>query len=217
MREKFRRHPVLYMAFSIVSAAFFWYLIFVRRPFNFWLMMASATLLLSGLALWYDGEMIRRDEFNRKNIVIGIVSGIVLYFVFMAGQGILLLLAELLPGLFSGSSDFISSVYANKKDLPAWAVGIILFFPIGFGEEIFWRGLIQKQLALQIHNGWALLLATFFYTAVHLPTQNPVLLLAAALCGLYWGGIYLKTGSMVPVIISHMVWDPLIFVIFPLM
>ena len=33
--------------------------------------------------------------------------------------------------------------------------------------------------------------------------------------GLFWGGMYLKTGSLVPVLISHMIWDPLIFVLVP--
>jgi membrane protease YdiL (CAAX protease family) len=31
-----------------------------------------------------------------------------------------------------------------------------------------------------------------------------------------WGGLYLWSGSIVPVLISHMIWDPLVFIILPL-
>lgn len=212
-----RGQPVVFLICCITVAASLWFMIFVRRPFNFWLMMASSTLLLSGLAFWFDGDILHREELTVKNFIIGILSALLLYLIFLVGQWLLINLAKLSPGVFSGSSGFISAVYVNKKALPLWIVGVLLFFPIGFGEEVFWRGLIQKQLGLRIKKSYALLLATFFYTLVHVPTQNPVLILAAAVCGLFWGGIYWKTGSMVPVLISHMIWDPMIFVLLPLM
>jgi membrane protease YdiL (CAAX protease family) len=54
------------------------------------------------------------------------------------------------------------------------------------------------------------------YAGIHLPTKNPVLILAALTCGVFWGGLYWATGRLVPVLVSHMLWDPAIFVIFPI-
>ena len=51
---------------------------------------------------------------------------------------------------------------------------------------------------------------------MHIPTENVMLVLAALTCGLFWGALYWKTGSIIPGLISHMVWDPLIFVLFPI-
>ncbi|MCX5878747.1 MAG: CPBP family intramembrane metalloprotease, partial [Deltaproteobacteria bacterium] len=62
----------------------------------------------------------------------------------------------------------------------------------------------------------AVRLTTLLYTAIHLPTGTPVLILAALTCGLFWGGFYWATGSLVPVLVSHMLWDPFIFVILPI-
>ena len=57
---------------------------------------------------------------------------------------------------------------------------------------------------------------TFLYVMVHIPTGNPILMLAAFTCGLFWGIGYWASGSLIPVLVSHMVWDPLIFVIMPI-
>ena len=45
---------------------------------------------------------------------------------------------------------------------------------------------------------------------------NFMLLVAAAICGLFWGLIYQRERSLVPVIISHSLWDLIIFVLYPL-
>ena len=42
------------------------------------------------------------------------------------------------------------------------------------------------------------------------------LLLAALVCGLFWGGMFWRIGRLWPVIISHAAWDVLIFVIRPI-
>ena len=62
----------------------------------------------------------------------------------------------------------------------------------------------------------AFVLTALLYTAIHVPTGNPVLILAALTCGLFWGGFYRATGRLVPVLVSHMLWDPFIFVIMPI-
>ena len=70
---------------------------------------------------------------------------------------------------------------------------------------------------------WAAALATFiFWLAAitdwfdgYLASGNIMLLLAAGVCGLFWGFLYLRTGSILLNVISHTVWDVAIFLIFP--
>jgi hypothetical protein len=95
------------------------------------------------------------------------------------------------------------------------AVAGLLFFPIGFGEELFWRGYIQNKLAVKYGKYIGFIVATTIYTAIHIPTLNPVLILAALTCGIFWGYLYFLTGSLVVVIVSHMIWDPITFVFLP--
>ncbi len=53
------------------------------------------------------------------------------------------------------------------------------------------------------------------YTAVHLASGNIMLVLAAAVCGVFWGWLYLRYRSPVLNIVSHTLWDLAVFVVFP--
>jgi membrane protease YdiL (CAAX protease family) len=50
---------------------------------------------------------------------------------------------------------------------------------------------------------------------VHAWSGNLPLLLAAFTAGLLWGALFAWTGSLVPGIISHGLWDILVFVVAP--
>jgi hypothetical protein len=174
-------------------------------------MMAFSTSLLSVISYLHYKDQFRKEFFNFKEIAIGIGSAAVLYFIFFFGRYVLDTF-----GIIPDHANNINSVYANKEQLPEWVVAMLLFFPIGFGEEYFWRGYIQRYLA-EKHGKWiALIITVVFYTAVHIPTGNPILLLASFLVGVYWGLIFIWRGNILAAALSHMLWDPFIFVIFPM-
>ncbi len=199
----------LYVALAFVL----WFLMFVVKPIdNFWIMMVIATTLLSVISLLTFKDQLRLSNFNFKEISIGILSAVILYVVFYAGRHLLDVL-KIIPDHQQG----ISNVYARPGVVPKWLIAMFLFFPVGFGEEIFWRGLLQRLMSNKHGNIKAFLLTTFFYTAVHFPTLNPVLILAAFLVGIFWGLMFIWRGNnIVAPMISHMIWDPLIFIILPL-
>jgi membrane protease YdiL (CAAX protease family) len=62
---------------------------------------------------------------------------------------------------------------------------------------------------------WGFILATSLYTAVHVATGNMVLVLAALVCGIFWGWLYMRYKSMLINVVSHTVWDILVFLILP--
>ena len=62
----------------------------------------------------------------------------------------------------------------------------------------------------------AIALAGGLYMIVHLISLNPMLLVAALVCGLYWGAIRQWRGSVVPGLLSHILWDITIFVLLPM-
>ncbi|HOT96026.1 MAG TPA: type II CAAX endopeptidase family protein [bacterium] len=201
--------------FSIALAFLLWYVMFVLRPFNFWLMMAFSTSLLSLIVLWIGKPFAEKGEWRWSNVLIGVVSALVLYGVFWIGNQVLVLGERLLPQLISSRPENLASIYGNRGSLAPHWIALLLFFPIGFGEEFFWRGLVQNRFSTRLGRWRAFFLTTFLYTAVHFATGNLVLLLAAVTCGLYWGALYAWRGALLPVLISHMIWDPLIFVFFP--
>jgi membrane protease YdiL (CAAX protease family) len=201
---------------SIVLASVLWTIMFVLRPLNFWIMMSLSTSLLAIISFYFGRPLLPRDELTSRNVVLGILLAGVLYAVFWIGNEALKILAEVLPNLLSNRSENLSAIYNQDGRMPLHLVGILLFFPIGFGEEIFWRGFVQRRLSRRWNPVNGFMLTTFLYTILHLPTGNPVLILAALTCGLFWGGLYWATGALVPVLVSHMLWDPAIFVLWPI-
>jgi membrane protease YdiL (CAAX protease family) len=201
---------------SIGLAFVLWIVMFVFRPLNFWVMLTFSTSLLAAIAFALGRPLIRSREFTAKNVLVGVLLAALLYAVFYLGNQFLLLVSRLFPALLPDPAENIASVYANLGGLSPSLVAFLLFFPIGFGEEIFWRGFVQRRFRERWSARSAFVLTTLLYTAIHLPTGNPVLILAALTCGLFWGGFYWATGSLIPVLVSHMFWDPFIFVMLPI-
>jgi membrane protease YdiL (CAAX protease family) len=179
-------------------------------------MLTFSTSLLSAVAFVLGRPLLSGREFTVKNLLLGILLAALLYGVFYAGNRFLMIVSRLFPSLLPDRAGNIASVYANLGGLSPIVVGLLLFFPIGFGEEIFWRGFVQRRFSERGTATSAFVVTTLLYTAIHVPTGNPVLILAALTCGLFWGGVYWATGSLVPVLVSHMLWDPLIFVLWPI-
>jgi uncharacterized protein len=201
---------------SILLAMVLWYIMFVLRPLNFWLMMSFSTLLLSAIAV-VAGDLTGKDLMpNGRDWLMGIASAVVLYGIFFIGNELLIWVEKVIPAWLPNRSQKLAGIYANRSSLSPLLVGALLFFPIGFGEEFFWRGFVQRYFSRTGKRWVAFAITTALYTAVHVSTGNTVLLLAALVCGLFWGGLYAWTGRLPALLISHMLWDPFIFIMFPI-
>ena len=195
---------------SLIIATILWFVIFVIKPFNFWIEMALSILLLVAIALLLEKKLISFRRIKLRHILIGIISAIILYFVFYIGN---IISAYLFP--FKDAQ--IASVYSNRSQGNSLMIGTLLLFIIGPGEEIYWRGFIQNNLAKKFGENKGYIFATLLYAGVHIITFNFMLVIAALVCGIFWGWIYKKEKSLVPIIISHALWDFTVFVLFPLM
>jgi membrane protease YdiL (CAAX protease family) len=202
------------MVWPLLAAVFlsvcFWGWIFGTSGGNFWWKMTAAGIILSGISLWLNRNDRRRDyDFSLRQAGFGLLNAAALYLIFLAG-------GELLRLVFPGSGENIGAVYAARTQLPDWQIGVLLAVIIAPAEEIFWRGLIQKRLAALTSPTFGLGLGAVTYALVHLWAGNPVLLVAAFVCGVVWGGLYQHSGSLAGPIISHIVWDITIFLVWPL-
>jgi membrane protease YdiL (CAAX protease family) len=197
---------------GLVLATAWWFVLFspwTAPVVRFWWAMLFAT----GSLLAYSAWLLRRQwhtvlQLNWRNVLLGVTSAIVLYGIFWLGHTVLLLLAP-------ESQDAIAAVYQRRQEAPPWLLALLLGLWIGPAEEIFWRGVLQRALQQRIHRIAALVLATALYSLVHAWSGNLPLLLAAFVAGLFWGGLFIWTGSLVPGIISHGLWDILVFVVAP--
>jgi membrane protease YdiL (CAAX protease family) len=194
-------------------ACLFWLVIFspwTSQWGNFWLKMVAATgiLALSGL---FSNRAILKQVFSFKvsHLATGITSAAILYALFWVGHAVS-------NQLFGFSESQIPAIYSSKFGHSSILIGLLLFFWIGPAEEIFWRGFLQQRLAQQFGVPKGLIMASLCYGLVHIWALNSMLILAAILCGFFWGAMFAHYKSVWPGIISHAVWDLTIFIIFPL-
>lgn len=200
---------------AIAIAALLWFYMFSQWTSslsNFWLNMSISAVILSTMAVLWSGN--RVSSFSAKNIAVqtavGIAVAFALWGIFWIGD----VLSQL---LFSFARGQVDSVYAMKDGSNPGIITLLLLFLIGPAEEYFWRGYVQKTMAAQIGGNAALVATTLIYALVHVWSFNFMLIMAAFVAGTVWGLIYRLKPSLLPAtIISHAVWDALVFVILPI-
>lgn len=209
----YQTFPIRLPAAGIAVAALLWFVMFspwTAPGVNFWLAMSCSAALLSGYSLY-----LRRRELpaalgvTGRDILIGLLCAAGLYGFFFLGN-------ELARMLFSFAGSQIGGVYATRSQASPALIGALLLLLIGPAEEIFWRGLAQEQFMQKFGEVKGFILTTTAYTLVHLPSWNFMLLAAALVAGLFWGFLYMKVRRLAPCIISHALWDCVIFAIFPI-
>jgi len=181
--------------------------------FDFWWWMTSNLLILLTICFITDREyiLLLKKDFNDnllKKTGIGLLSALFLYILFFVGN-------YLSRRWFDFAGSGIENVYAFKGDAAGIRIALLMILVIGPGEELFWRGYLQRKLSHKYGKWVGLVLALILYTGVHIFTGNIMLVLAAFICGLFWGWMYQKYNSMLINVISHTVWDIVVFLILP--
>ena len=204
----------LWLVTLFAVAAFVLMFIFQRAGrFDFWYWMSSNLVLLMLLVICFDKEypgLIKKDfgEMAWRKALAGLLAAVILFLLFYAGN-------HLIRMLFKDAGASISDVYSFRQDASPLRIGILMLLVIGPGEEFFWRAYLQRHFMKRFGQTAGFILATFLYAAVHVATGNPVLVLAALVCGLFWGWLYLRYRSMVINVVSHTLWDIAVFLIMP--
>lgn len=187
-----------------VLAHLFIFFTFEQEKVFWYIFTASMLVLISYSILDESGKQASK----KYHLLIGVVSGIIIYGIFWLGNTLINLLH--LP-----LSEQITKLYKIFSPEFTWHY-LVLFLIIGPGEEIFWRGFIQKRLSTYTNTWTSIILSTLLYTSVQIHSGEWVLLLAALTGGFVWSALYAWKKSLRLVIISHLVFDFLLFGILPL-
>jgi len=192
----------------------------VPKALPFWHMMVGAAILLSILSFVFGWDIWKQRWQNRigglkyiiGQILLGIALAIILWGIFWVGD-------KLSQWMFpSFARTQVNSIYSIKDGFNPHVVGLLLLLLIGPAEEIFWRGYVQEQLQRSCSKTWiGALIGIALYTAIHIPSCNFMLIVAAGVCGVVWGGLYWWKPQWFPaLLLSHAVWDAAVFVWFPI-
>ena len=95
------------------------------------------------------------------------------------------------------------------RPLPVWQL-IILGMCAGIGEELLFRGAIQFVAYRWMPAATAVILSSILFGVAHFITWWYALL--AGLASLYLGWVFVTTGSLLPPIVAHAVYDIVVLV-----
>ena len=225
------------LTLSIAIAATLWFVMFspwTAPLLNFWWAMTASACVL--IALSYlnrptpDPSLVGREAVTPSGrhilhpslqgrgrgwvcwvcwALLGILIAIVLWVVFFVGD-------KASQWLFDFARPQVNLIYDMKTGNQPWLIALLLLFIIGPAEELFWRGYVQRTLSARWSPNTGFLVTTAIYTAVHLPSGNFMLIMAAMVCGIAWGGLYRLMPQHFPaIVLSHALWDAAAFVWFP--
>jgi membrane protease YdiL (CAAX protease family) len=199
----------LYLGLGLAAAL--WGVVFRLGPFDFWAEITVAVLLIVAFAAYNARDELRGHfRYASGMTMAGVAGAALLYAVFVIGSWTS---RQILP--FAAGQ--IADIYEVRGTAPTWLVAVLLAAIIAPGEEIFWRGYVQGTLAFNFGDvrGWLLMAA--LYALVHLWAWNFMLIASAFICGLFWGYLFHRFKSLVPCIISHVIWDLAVFIYYPIM
>lgn len=201
-------------AVGICLAAVLWTIMFspwTAPHVNFWVMMTCSGAVLTLYSTWAAPGWWKDIRFDLSNMILGVLFAAALWGVFWLGEFFSTL-------IFDFARPQVDSIYGMKEGENPVILTLLMLLIIGPAEEIFWRGYIQKQLSRKWNPNVGFIVTTLVYSLVHIPKMNFMLIMAAAVAGLFWGLAYrLYPEKFGAILISHAIWDCAVFIWFPIM
>lgn len=122
-------------------------------------------------------------------------------------------------GVFTGLAEYLVLRVAPAH--PAFGVRELLqnlfymLFFVGLGEELLFRGLIQKDLARLFGWRWGLFGTAVLFSIMHLTWRSVPELFFVFAAGLIFGGLYLKTKSLFLPVLVHGINNAMLVAVYP--
>jgi len=170
-----------------------------------WALIAYAVIAIVIFFFWYKklnkntAGIDYKKTFTVKNVIAIVIMAIGLNF---ATSGFLMIIENLFEGSMDSYNELMSSAFGDTLTLPLFLYGAILG-PIA--EEMCLRATTMAHLKLSRCKVWVMLLVqALIFGFIHL---NLVQGLYAVVLGLVLGLIAYKTGSVLPAILAHIVYN----------
>lgn len=197
--------------------------ILMKSEKGWWAMMvgqgvsSAFTFIIPGLLFWYAVEKKTFSDLSFKALPVPMVFGLIvlIHLSFSPFSGFLQSVNEgmKLPVALKGLEDLMKGFEENGKVLTEYlttfgstaqllAAIIVIAVIAGIGEELIFRGLLQRKLLLITHNPHiAIWLAAAIFSAIHFQFYG---FLPRLLLGALFGYLYYWSGNIWVPIFGHM-------------
>ena len=181
----------------------------LREVVNVWL----GTGLAGGLSILVMQRLSRASLLERWNpssrpAFLGVAAGVA-----MAAATWLLypISIELVPSIALE----VPKLYELLRQPPGPVSAFPVLVLVVTAEELVWRGLAIDVFSRHANAAGAVLLAALLYTLPQVAFRSPLLVVVAFACGAVWGLLRVRTNGLTAPLLAHLIWDLLVFVLFP--
>lgn len=200
--------------YALLTAFALWFMMFspwTASHLPFWLVMSCSAGILLGFSCWLQPQWWRDIRPTVTDIVLGVFIAASLWGIFWVGDKVS---SWIFPNFARTQVDM---VYSIRDGYSPVVLSLLLLMLIGPAEEIFWRATVQRAMCIVHKPFWGFVITTAVYTLIHVPSLNFMLIMAALVCGVVWGGLYLIMPNRLPaIVLSHALWDAAVFIWFPI-
>ena len=192
------------VAGAVAVAAAMWVFMFRLDRYNVWPRTWVAAAVMSGyaiaatLALGDTRDLVGRV--SAVEMLIGAAAGTAWLLVTQLGAAAL---ARVVPSFAAQTSDLYRLAGSDRA---ARIAGPLI--AMAAAEELLFRGFIQARAGLVV--------AVMTYAAVQVVERKWILVLAAALGGLVWGGLFAWRHGLVAPAVAHVVWTFSLALVWPI-
>ncbi len=169
-------------------------------------MNACATVGVAAIGTSIVVLALQRELFKRlfrasaRDIAIGLAAGALMV-------AATYLLFPVVTNLIPSTLGATQALYRLMGVPHATALVLVILTLIIAGEEILWRGVAQEAIGQRLGPALAVPAGAIVYGLAHSPIGSPLLVAVAVACGLFWSLLRWKSGSLLPSLIAHVIWD----------
>lgn len=125
------------------------------------------------------------------------------------------LLYPLAISLIPALATEVSWLYDMLRQPPGPLLASPLLLAVVAAEELVWRGILMDWLIPRFGKPAAIVMSALLYILPQIAFRSLTLVAVAFGCGLIWGSMRTITRNLWPPFIAHLVWDILVFIVYP--
>jgi membrane protease YdiL (CAAX protease family) len=175
---------------------------------NIWQAIGGAAVVLGVAVLLLDQGLRTLLRPNLGGLLTGLATGGMMT---IATYVLYPVVASRLPSIPSETALLYAAFRAPSRLLASLALG-----PVILGEGLVWRGIVQSALVRRLGPWAGVSAAAVAYALALVPLGSPVMVAVALLCGFVWGTLRLRTASLFPTLVAHLLWDGVVLFWLPL-
>lgn len=180
----------------------------LRELVNVWVGTGSAALVsLAILSAMSGFSSLYGDTGLLQSVAWGVLIGLAMS---IATWVLYPISVELIPSI--GLE--VERLYALLRQPPGPLRALPVLVFVVAAEELVWRGLAMDVFS-RLGAFRAVLVASVAYILPQVAFRSGLLVVVALLCGIVWSTLRVRTRGVLAPFVAHLVWDLLVFVMYP--